>query len=575
MNLRRPWGVRPWLVTAMVAVAVTAVLLATLASSLAVNDAVEHFGKKDLALSARHTAAVASDFYGDRRRWDPADVRELARVERVQGHTVVVRDPSGRVVAGSDPDQARARAVAVVVAGGRPVGTVSLAHVGGGYLRALTQELHDALRSHYFVAGLIAATLGVLVAVTLGFALAEPIRRLTRAAAAIESGDLDTPIEGDRGAAELRQLGRMMARVVATLKREEEIRRQTISDLAHELRTPMAGLRGRIEAAQDGVLTDMPALLESMHADVLRLGRLMEDVERLAAAQQPGLLLDREEIDLAELARVRARAFEDFYRTAGIRLMTDLEPATTLGDPERLGQVIDNLLSNALRYTDRDGRVILRVLATRTQAIVEVADTGIGIPPEELPRIFDRFFRSDRSRSRATGGSGLGLALVHELVRAHDGRVDVESRPGAGSRFRVHLPAGALDTESVLEVKERPAAAAADGTPVFVARVTRDLLPGDWRAVEKALVRRIRGGLKLLAFELDADTDVTPQAVTTLISAQAELKGRGGRLVIVCREDSSARQGLEASGADRALPIVDDEDEAIGALVDEPAAAGA
>jgi len=575
MTLRRPWGIRTQLVAVTVGIAVTAVLIATLSSAIAVDSAVERFGRMDLQLSAEHTAAVAGFFYGrDGRRWTPGAVREIARLESVEGHIVVVRDRRGHVVPGSAAQQAPQRALAPVIVGGRRVGSISLAHRGGGYLRVLSKELHQALQRNYVVAGLTAAALGVLVAVVLAFALSGPVRRLTAAAARIESGDLDTPIEADRGAAELRQLGRMIERVVETLKREDAIRRETISDLAHELRTPMAGLRGRIEAAQDGVLTDMPALLESMHADVLRLGRLMEDVEHLAAAQQPGLLLDHQEVDLAQLARSRARAFEDYYRAAGISFLADIEPVSTTGDAERLGQVIDNLLSNALRYTDKGGRVILRVLSARTHAIIEVADTGVGIAPEELPRIFDRFWRAEKSRSRATGGAGLGLALVHELVRAHDGRVEVESMPGRGSRFRVHLPiAGGEESRALVELHERDELRAGDGTPVVVGRLTREAGAGDWRAVERLLLRRVREGLRLLVFELEGHTVLEPQAVSTLMSVRAQLEGRGGRLVVVCMEGTRGRKDLQATGVDRVLTVASDQRSALAALVEGAAGA--
>jgi two-component system, OmpR family, sensor histidine kinase BaeS len=568
-RLRRTWDVRARLVAAMVGVAVVAVLLATVASDVGVDNAVERFGREDLQLSADHTAAVAGDFYMRRGRWAPADVREVVRLEKVQGQTVVVRDGAGRVVPGSTVDQAKPRAVAPVRVSGRTVGTISLAHVGGGYLRVLSDELQNQLRSHYLVAGLIVAVLAALAAMMLAFALAEPVRRLTRAAARLEAGDLDAEIDGGTGSAEFRQLARTMARLAVTLKREEETRRETISDLAHELRTPMAGLRGRIEAAQDGVLTDIPALLASMHADVLRLGRLMEDVESLARAQQPGLLMDRKPVNLAELARARARAFEEYYRTAGIRFFADIEPVSTMGDAERLGQIIDNLLSNALRYTDEGGRVILRVLAGRTQAIIEVADTGVGISPEDLPRVFDRFWRAEKSRSRATGGSGLGLALVQELVRAHDGRIDVESMAGRGSRFRVHLPIAGAEEQTLVDLREHHQAGAFGDSSVCVARLRRDVLPSEWRSVERQLLASIREGVRLLAFELDDHTTLDAQSVTTLTKLRAELEGRGGHFVLVGREGSDARASLQACDVDRVLMVVGDVQQAAALLVRE------
>lgn len=580
--MTRHWGVRRHLAAAMVGVAVAGVLVATLASAVAVDRGIDHFGRADLQLSADHSAGVAATIYARDGGWTPAGVADLRRLESIQGHTVVVQDAAGQVQGGSSTRQAPERAGAPVRVQGRRVGEVSIAHLGGGYLRlrgtessaAFTEELHEKIRTHHLLAGIVAAVIGLIIAIALAVALSRPIRRLTEAAERIEAGDLESPIDLGEGSTEVRQLGRTLGRVAATLRRQDEIRRETVADLAHELRTPVSGLRGRIEAAQDGVMTDMPVVLAAMHADVLRLGRLMEDFENLAKAQQPGMLLSKEFINLGELARSRVRAFEEHYQASGIALLADIEPATTCGDAERLGQVIDNLLSNALRYTDRGGRVILRVFEGRAETIVEVADTGIGIAPEDLARIFDRFWRGEKSRSRATGGSGLGLALVRELVRAHDGRVDVESLPGRGSRFRVHLPVGVRRTPAVVEFENGPDAIGPIGARVCVARLTRDVVAGDWRDVETELLGRIREGTTHVVFDLDGISDLDARGVTALIYTQAQLRARGGRLVVICPYDSAALRNIEFTGVDQVLTIVADAEHAFEVL-ERPGEVGA
>jgi signal transduction histidine kinase len=178
-----------------------------------------------------------------------------------------------------------------------------------------------------------------------------------------------------------------------------------------------------------------------MHDEALRLARLIEDVSQLAEAEKPELLVDKARVDVGAVARQRAAAQADFFRAKGIAFERDARPVAVHADASRLEQIVDNLLSNALRYTDAGGAVRLRVSRRGANAVLEVSDTGIGITPDELPRVFDRFWRSDRSRSRATGGSGIGLAVVRELVEAHAGDVEVESAPGRGTLFRVTLPA--------------------------------------------------------------------------------------------------------------------------------------
>ncbi len=197
----------------------------------------------------------------------------------------------------------------------------------------------------------------------------------------------------------------------------------------------------RIEAAQDGVLEDGEANLEAMHAEAMRLKRLLDDLDKLAAAERPGLLLEKQPVDLAAVAASEVRQMDASFAEKGVGLESELAPAPIAGDPDRLAQIVANLLSNALRYTEPGGRVLLCVAAEEgREAVLEVSDTGMGIDAEDLQQIFKRFWRADKSRSRTTGGAGIGLAIVRELVSAHDGRIEVESHPGRGSRFSVSFP---------------------------------------------------------------------------------------------------------------------------------------
>jgi len=294
----------------------------------------------------------------------------------------------------------------------------------------------------------------VIAALLLAFVLAEtlsrPLRHIRLGADRIGRGELGMRIV-PAGDPELQALAQALNSLAETLGREEEIRKQTVADLAHELRTPVNGLLARIEAAQDGVLTG-PENLAAMHDEARRLTRLLEDLGRLAEAERPGLLLEKRPVDLAEVARGSAQSFGPRFVDAGIRLELDVQQAWVDGDADRLLQVVSNMLSNALRNTGRDGLVTVRVRPASGEAVLEVEDTGRGIPADDLQHIFTRFWRGDPSRSPTTGGTGIGLAIVRELVRAHGGQIDVQSTVGQGTRFRVALPA----------VRSRPAASERD-----------------------------------------------------------------------------------------------------------------
>jgi signal transduction histidine kinase len=369
-------------------------------------------------------------------------ITELDHVAEAGGFRFELRDRDGRRVPASPRLSSKPEiANAAVEAQANRIGEVVVAPRDELLLRS-DRELQGRLNRLHLVSGLVALGVGLLAASVFSASLVRPLRRLTASARRIERGRLsERPPRG--GGAEIDQLAQALNRLADTLQREEELRREAVADVAHELRTPVSGILARIEAAQDGVLPDERGNLDAMHAEARRLATLIADLERLAAAERPGLTLQKERLDLATLVGQRADAFVERFAAAGIRFERQLEPAYVEGEAARLEQVIDNLLSNALRFTDREGTVTLSLVRDGSEAVLQVADTGIGVDPEALDRVFERFWRADPSRSRATGGAGIGLAIVRELVRAHQGRVEVESSPGEGSVFRVALPVAA------------------------------------------------------------------------------------------------------------------------------------
>ena len=438
MNVGARLTLRARLALALVGVSVLAAGFATLLGNLGLEPRLNEAAHSRLQRSAAHFAGVAAAVYRDSGGWTPAARQELTHLGALDGLRVEIRTPAGRTVrVGPPPTGPRERAPVVVH--GTIVGRVAVAAAGGKLLTPEESHLRHSLDRLHLAAGAAAIAAALLVAFVLAQALARPLRRIRLAAERIEGGDIAARVELG-GDPEMRSVGRALNRLAETLEHEEEIRRANVADLAHELRTPVNGLLTRIEAAQDGILTG-PENLEAMHAETLRLTRLLDDIARLADAERPGLLLEKHTLDLAEVARAVADSFAPRFAERDIHFGAELDSVFVLGDGDRLGQIAANLLSNALRYTEPGGEVRLSARREQDDAVLEVTDTGIGIAPEDLRYIFTRFWRGDRSRSRTTGGAGIGLAIVRELVRAHDGRIDVESAPGRGSHFRVILVA--------------------------------------------------------------------------------------------------------------------------------------
>ncbi|MEV7912859.1 HAMP domain-containing sensor histidine kinase [Streptomyces griseus] len=313
------------------------------------------------------------------------------------------------------------------------------------------------------IAGAAALVLALTVGASVfaGTRLVRPLHALTGAAQRMRDGEqpASVPVSGDD------EVGRLAAAfndMSAHRARLEEQRKAMVSDVAHELRTPLSNIRGWLEAAQDGLADPDPAFVSSLLEEAVQLQHIIDDLQDLAAADAGVLRLHPEPVGVRELLSQVAAAHQARAENAGVALTvavaaTGPEPALR-ADPVRLRQAVGNLVSNAVRHTPEGGRVTLSAYASDAYAggdegddggkacdgtvVIEVRDTGSGIPAEDLPHVFDRFWRAEKSRSRRTGGSGLGLAIVRKLVEAHGGTVEATSTEGEGSTFALRLPAG-------------------------------------------------------------------------------------------------------------------------------------
>jgi two-component system sensor histidine kinase BaeS len=300
------------------------------------------------------------------------------------------------------------------------------------------RQVRDALTRTVLAGAGIAALAALAVAVFVSRRVTRPVLALTDAARRVEAGDREARVDLTGAPGELGELAAAFDQMAESLDREDRLRRTLVADVAHELRTPATILRASCEEMVDGLAAPTPERLSSLHDEVLRLGRVIEDLEALASAQAAGLHLERVPVDLSATVTQAVELLRSRFDDAGLHLSIVTTPVSVDGDPVRLHQIAVNLLTNALKFTPTGGGVAVVVEPIETLAKLVVADTGRGIPAGELPHVFERFWRGSGT-DRSTG-SGIGLAIVAELVKAHGGTVAVDSPKGDGTTFTVLLP---------------------------------------------------------------------------------------------------------------------------------------
>ncbi len=314
------------------------------------------------------------------------------------------------------------------------------------------REFLQSVNNSIWIAGAIAVFIALILSLFLARQIASPLRTVTLAAKRIASGDLSQRVSV-KSKDELGELAVAFNSMAESLARNEQVRRNMVADIAHELRTPLTVIQGNLEAILDGVIPLSKDHVASIHEETTVLARLIADLRELSLAEAGQLKLERGPINLADLLGKAIARHQTAATEKEIALTTDLPDELPLADvdEQRISQTVNNLLTNALRHTEHGGRIVVAAKngsvatsdkATKTTPMltVSIADTGSGIPPEEIPYIFERFYRLDKSRSRASGGSGIGLAIVKQLVEAHGGKVWAESTVGKGTTFYFTVP---------------------------------------------------------------------------------------------------------------------------------------
>lgn len=320
------------------------------------------------------------------------------------------------------------------------LGTINLGHYGPFYYGDSEIQFLKIINQVFIIGGISALFIAIFLGFLMASRITKPINIIITQTHEMEKGKYKHLIDISSNTLEVSQMIQSVNSLASTLERQSNLRKNLARDYAHEIRTPLTSLRSSLEAMIDGIWEPTKERLESCNEEILRLTRMIGEIDKLVEIEDDNLVLTKENFDLLELIQQITMNFDPQLFDKKISLMILGKPSVINADRDKIGQIVVNLISNAIKYSNEGGKIILQIKQNKESMDLIVEDAGIGMAKEELPLIFEHLYRTDKSRSSSTGGSGIGLAVVKAIVDAHHGKIAVESAPGKGSTFTVSLP---------------------------------------------------------------------------------------------------------------------------------------
>lgn len=441
---------------AAVTVAFVAVVIAS-----AWNYEFDRYIRDNLEQLADGVAEIASQAYPEYGGWTiqtlstipPVGAMRPVGIQILDAHDNVIYDETTRFVNPSGSgERTQEQTIVINPAGPLVTSDVIVNGVVVGRVRVWSLNSSTALLSErdiqfrqasiraLFLAGFFAIFFATLAGMLYANRLVRPIEKITATANALRTGKGDART-GLNGEDEISVLGMTFDQMADSIEADRELERRLTADVAHELRTPLQAIQATVEAMQDGVLPADEERLSTVRDETVRLGRLADGILELTRLERGSLPFNMQRIEITVPVRAAVESHEALFEASELELVADLRAGVTIvGDTDRIQQAVNNLLSNAARYTPAGGRVEVCLRAEEGCAVIEVDDTGIGISPGELPQLFNRFWRADGARARSTGGLGIGLSVTKEIVERHRGTISAVPRMGGGSRFTIRIP---------------------------------------------------------------------------------------------------------------------------------------
>lgn len=465
-RLSHEHGLRAELAVAFVLIAAFTVVLVSLIVNVRVRHEFAEYVSKEQKITAEEIAANLALQYSDESgEWNTDYIHGFGMYALGEGYVVKVSDAAGRVLWDAEHhDTAQCRVMMKRVAnlmqsrkpalngrfesvefplmsGGVRVGT---AHIGMYSPYSMSENdfrFMDAFNVTILFAGILSALAAGAAGCIFARKIASPIRESVATIREIADGRCNIRLSPNVRTRELSELGRAVNRMSDALESQEEVRKRIVADVAHELRTPLANISLHLEMMEQGIWEPSRERLNNCLRETGRLTELVGELGKLSQAESGKLNLMLEDTDIADLLRAAEKSFEGKISAKNLRVSVSGDSVTARVDAEKMMQAVMNLLSNAVNYTPEGGAITMSARYDGASVAICVEDTGCGISAADLPHVFERFFRTDRSRGRVSGGAGIGLTIAKAIVEAHGGTICAESEEGRGSKFTILLPA--------------------------------------------------------------------------------------------------------------------------------------
>lgn len=325
--------------------------------------------------------------------------------------------------------------------GNKKVGTITIGFFSNSYLNEGSLKFKSALNNSFLISAFIALVIGLIIGIIMSKGLTSPLLKITNAANKIRNGNLKARANLKTSTKEVYELRNSINYLAVTLEKQENIRKRMTSDIAHELRTPLTILKTHIEGLLDGIIKPTEENLESFYEEIERLINLVENLRNLSRLDESELNLNKSNFNISKETIKITNSFEALYHKKGFKILKNIDSnIIVFMDKDKFNQIVYNLFSNSYKYLPINGEVNISLKKECNKIILKIKDNGCGIPSKDLPYIFERFYRSDFSRNKKTGGSGIGLTITKKLVEAHNGTIKVESKINKGTIFTIEFP---------------------------------------------------------------------------------------------------------------------------------------